>query len=77
MGDVVVPTAQVTPLEEGVDLPSPRRGHGRVVRRRDRLAADDLAVIRAVYDYRARTAVGDATYPVQVNLCSVFDTEWT
>jgi tRNA (cmo5U34)-methyltransferase len=50
MGDVVIAEPQVTPLEEGVDLPS----------RADNLVewcggeivweADDLAVIRAVYD---------------------------
>ncbi len=50
MGDVVIAEPQVTPLEEGVDLPS-RAGDlvewcgGEVVWR-----ADDLAVIRAVYE---------------------------
>jgi tRNA (cmo5U34)-methyltransferase len=49
MGDVVIAEPQVTPLEEGVDLPS-RAGDlvewcgGEVV-----WEADDLAVIRAVY----------------------------
>ncbi len=50
MGDVVIAEPQVTPLEEGVDLPS-RAGDlvewcgGEVV-----WEADDLAVIRAVYE---------------------------
>jgi hypothetical protein len=50
MGDVVAADPQVTPLEEGVDLPSPAADMadwcgGEIVWR-----ADDLAVIRAVYD---------------------------
>ena len=50
MGDVVVTGPQVTALEEGVDLPSPAEEMaewcgGEIVWR-----ADDLAVIRAVYD---------------------------
>ena len=50
MGDVVLADPQVTPLEEGVDLPSPAEdmaewSGGEVVWR-----SDDLAVIRAVYD---------------------------
>jgi trans-aconitate methyltransferase len=50
MGDVVAADPQVTPLEEGVDLPSPAEDMaewcgGEVVWR-----ADDLAVIRAVYE---------------------------
>ena len=49
MGDVVQADPQVTPLEEGVDLPSPAEEmaawcSGEIVWR-----ADDLAVIRAVY----------------------------
>ena len=50
MGDVVVAEPQVTPLEEGVDLPSRAEDMadwcgGEIVWR-----GDDLAVIRAVYD---------------------------
>ena len=50
MGDVVLTDPQVTALEEGVDLPSPAEEMaewcgGEIVWR-----ADDLAVIRAVYD---------------------------
>ena len=52
VGDVVEvePERQVTPLEDGVDLPSPAADQaewcgGEVV-----WEADDLAVIRAVYD---------------------------
>jgi len=50
MGDVVVAEPQVTPLEEGVDLPSRAQDMadwcgGEIVWR-----GDDLAVIRAVYD---------------------------
>lgn len=50
MGDVVQADPQVTPLEEGVDIPSPAEDMaawcgGEIVWR-----ADDLAVIRAVYD---------------------------
>jgi tRNA (cmo5U34)-methyltransferase len=50
MGDVVLTDPQVTALEEGVDLPSPAEDMadwcgGEIVWR-----ADDLAVIRAVYD---------------------------
>jgi trans-aconitate methyltransferase len=50
MGDVALTDPQVTPLEEGVDLPSPAEDMaqwcgGEIVWR-----ADDLAVIRAVYD---------------------------
>lgn len=50
MGDVVLADPQVTPLEEGVDLPSPAEdmaewSGGEVVWR-----SDDLAVIRAIYD---------------------------
>jgi trans-aconitate methyltransferase len=50
MGDVVVADPQVTPLEEGVDLPSRAEDMaewcgGEIVWR-----ADDLAVIRAVYE---------------------------
>jgi tRNA (cmo5U34)-methyltransferase len=50
IGDVVRADPQVTPLEEGVDLPSSADGMaewcgGEIVWR-----ADDLAVIRAVYD---------------------------
>ena len=49
MGDVVVAEPQITPLEEGVDLPSRAEDmaqwcSGEIVWR-----ADDLAVIRAVY----------------------------
>ncbi|HMC07187.1 MAG TPA: class I SAM-dependent methyltransferase [Solirubrobacterales bacterium] len=49
MGDVVLADPQLTPLEEGVDMPSPADEmaewcDGEVVWR-----ADDLAVIRAVY----------------------------
>ena len=49
MGDIVVAEPQVTPLEEGVDLPSRAEDMaewcgGEIVWR-----ADDLAVIRAVY----------------------------
>jgi hypothetical protein len=49
MGDVVVAEPQVTPLEEGVDLPSRAEDmaewcSGEIVWR-----ADDLAVIRSVY----------------------------
>jgi tRNA (cmo5U34)-methyltransferase len=50
MGDVVIAEPQVTPLEEGVDMPSRAEDmaewcSGEIVWR-----ADDLAVIRAVYD---------------------------
>jgi tRNA (cmo5U34)-methyltransferase len=50
MGDVVIADPQVTPLEDGVDLPSRADEmvewcSGEVV-----WEADDLAVIRAVYD---------------------------
>ena len=50
MGDVVEADPQVTPLEDGVDLPSPPEAMagwcgGDIVWR-----ADDLAVIRAVYE---------------------------
>jgi tRNA (cmo5U34)-methyltransferase len=50
MGDVVIADRQVTPLEEGVDLPSRAEDmvewcSGELVWR-----ADDLAVIRGVYD---------------------------
>jgi tRNA (cmo5U34)-methyltransferase len=50
MGDVVIADPQVTPLEDGVDLPSGADEmvewcSGEVV-----WEADDLAVIRAVYD---------------------------
>ena len=50
MGDVVLSNPQVTPLEEGVDLPSPAEdmagwSGGEIVWR-----ADDLAVIRSVYE---------------------------
>jgi tRNA (cmo5U34)-methyltransferase len=50
MGDVVIAEPQVTPLEEGVDLPSRAEDivewcSGELV-----WEADDLAVIRAVYD---------------------------
>jgi len=50
MGDVVIAEPQVTPLEEGVDLPSRADDlvewcGGEIV-----WEADDLAVIRAVYD---------------------------
>ena len=50
MGDVVIAERQVAPLEEGVDLPSRaddlvRWSDGELV-----WQADDLAVIRAVYD---------------------------
>jgi tRNA (cmo5U34)-methyltransferase len=50
MGDVVIAQPQVTPLEEGVDLPSRADDvvewcGGEIV-----WEADDLAVIRAVYD---------------------------
>jgi hypothetical protein len=49
MGDVVVADPQLTPLEKGVDLPSPAEDMaewcgGEIVWR-----GDDLAVIRAVY----------------------------
>jgi tRNA (cmo5U34)-methyltransferase len=49
IGDVVIADSQVTPLEEGVDLPSRAEDmaewcSGEIVWR-----ADDLAVIRAVY----------------------------
>jgi tRNA (cmo5U34)-methyltransferase len=49
MGDVVIAEPQVTPLEKGVDLPSPADDlvewcGGEIV-----WEADDLAVIRAVY----------------------------
>jgi len=51
MGDVVVADPQVASLEEGVDLPSPAEDMaewcaGEIVWR-----ADDLAVIRAVYEH--------------------------
>jgi tRNA (cmo5U34)-methyltransferase len=50
IGDVVIADPQVTPLEEGVDMPSAAEEmvewcSGEIVWR-----ADDLAVIRAVYD---------------------------
>jgi tRNA (cmo5U34)-methyltransferase len=50
MGDVVLTDPQVTPLEGGVDLPSPAEdmaewSGGEIVWR-----ADDLAVIRSVYE---------------------------
>jgi tRNA (cmo5U34)-methyltransferase len=50
MGDVVIADPQVTPLEEGVDMPSRAEemaewSSGEIVWR-----ADDLAVIRAVYE---------------------------
>lgn len=50
MGDVVITEPQMTPLEEGVDLPSPVDDlvewcGGEIV-----WEADDLAVIRAVYE---------------------------
>jgi tRNA (cmo5U34)-methyltransferase len=50
MGDVVIADPQVTPLEEGVDMPSRAEDMvewcgGEIV-----WEADDLAVIRAVYD---------------------------
>ena len=50
MGDVVIAEPQVTPLEEGVDMPSRAEDmaewcSGEIVWR-----ADDLAVIRAVYE---------------------------
>jgi trans-aconitate methyltransferase len=50
MGDVVIAEPQVTPLEEGVDLPS--RAEDMVEWCSGELVwqADDLAVIRAVYD---------------------------
>ena len=50
MGDVVIAEPQITPLEEGVDLPS--RVEDMVEWCSGELAwqADDLAVIRAVYD---------------------------
>jgi trans-aconitate methyltransferase len=50
MGDVVITEPQVTPLEEGVDLPS--RAEDMVEWCSGELVwqADDLAVIRAVYD---------------------------
>jgi tRNA (cmo5U34)-methyltransferase len=50
MGDVVIAEPQVTPLEEGVDLPS--RGEDMVEWCSGELVweGDDLAVIRAVYD---------------------------
>jgi tRNA (cmo5U34)-methyltransferase len=49
IGDVVVADPQVTPLEEGVDMPSPAEDmaawcDGEIVWR-----GDDLAVVRAVY----------------------------
>jgi tRNA (cmo5U34)-methyltransferase len=50
VGDLVIAEPQVTPLEEGVDMPSPAEDmadwcSGEVV-----WEADDLAVIRGVYD---------------------------
>jgi tRNA (cmo5U34)-methyltransferase len=50
MGDVVVADPQITPLEEGVDMPSPAEDMaewcgGEIVWR-----GDDLAVVRAVYE---------------------------
>ena len=50
MGDVVLSDEQVTPLEDGVDIPADADEQagwcdGEIVWR-----ADDLAVIRAVYD---------------------------
>jgi tRNA (cmo5U34)-methyltransferase len=50
MGDVVIAEPQVTPLEEGVDLPS--RAEDMVEWCSGELVwqADDLAVIRALYD---------------------------
>ncbi len=50
MGDVVAADTQLTPLEEGVDLPS--RAEDMVAWCSGELVweADDLAVIRAVYD---------------------------
>jgi tRNA (cmo5U34)-methyltransferase len=50
MGDVVITEPQVTPLEEGVDLPS--RAEDMVEWCSGELVwqADDLAVIRALYD---------------------------
>jgi trans-aconitate methyltransferase len=50
IGDVVLADPQITPLEEGVDLPSPAEDMadwcgGEIVWR-----GDDLAVVRAVYE---------------------------
>ena len=53
MGDVVIAERQVAPLEEGVDLPSRAVDlaewcGGEIV-----WEADDLAVIRAVYEQKS------------------------
>ena len=50
MGDVVTAEPQVTPLEEGVDLPSRADDLGEWCGGEIVWEADDLAVIRAVYD---------------------------
>jgi tRNA (cmo5U34)-methyltransferase len=50
MGDVVLTDPQVTPLEEGVDLPSPAEDMAEWCGGEVAWRADDLAVIRAVYD---------------------------
>jgi len=50
MGDVVIAEPQVTPLEEGVDLPSRAEDIAEWCSGELVWEADDLAVIRAVYD---------------------------
>jgi tRNA (cmo5U34)-methyltransferase len=50
IGDVVIAEPQVTPLEAGVDLPSPPGDMARWCGGEIVWEADDLAVIRAVYD---------------------------
>ena len=49
MGDVVVAEPQVTPLEEGVDLPSCAEDMAEWCGGEILWRADDLAVIRAAY----------------------------
>jgi hypothetical protein len=53
MGDVVTAEPQVTPLEDGVDMPSPAMDLAEWCAGEIVWAADDLAVIRAVYEQKS------------------------
>jgi tRNA (cmo5U34)-methyltransferase len=50
LGDVVIADEQVAPLEEGVDMPAPAADLAEWAGGEVTWEADDLAVVRAVYD---------------------------